>query len=515
MTNTNEQDQFRANLINSTATTPHGDLQALRAIHETAIKTDPRFYGAYAAWYAQKGSVRDHKEAFVAFLLTSEFEPLKEAGYVLLQELPIFQVERVINLLTSMGQIVRKTGRRSFTPRKKSVLTAIKDYMGKYHTDDEKFDRDVVRNFKSFKRIYAGLGLPVGHRQKLVLFDDNPPVGSLSFIVKQIAKEKDELKQAELLIENSIPFPIAVSLVKGSSPVIWAAFVENMSPQEVINNIGTIERRGLMSVPEIKKVVDAKLKQAQTRKGVSGLKANVASKAAGVSAETKAKLEQVEDTQIKAHGDIRRPYAVFIDKSGSMKKALEFSKRDLIPAVLGSAREGVQAYFYTFNTNAYPLTFKGKTVNDIRNAFQMESDGGGTAIGIALRDMIAKNLQVEQIVLVTDEGEVQSPSFGTAYREYVAKFGTKPDVIILRFGTDTRVEQALEKIGDVNVSVIQIDESKTDYYAIPNVLDLLSKGGIQEKIQEILNTPLPTKEEYFKRTEAKKQKKSRLQDATV
>ena len=54
------------------------------------------------------------------------------------------------------------------------------------------------------------------------------------------------------------------------------ALINSMSPQEVINNLKSLQARGAMDPPEVKALIDEKLKQAQKSDRVSGYKARVA-----------------------------------------------------------------------------------------------------------------------------------------------------------------------------------------------------------------------------------------------
>ena len=50
-------------------------------------------------WYQDNGEVRDHHEVFIAHLLTSDLSEHREAGFVLLQKLPPYQVARVVSFM--------------------------------------------------------------------------------------------------------------------------------------------------------------------------------------------------------------------------------------------------------------------------------------------------------------------------------------------------------------------------------------------------------------------------------
>ena len=94
---TNEQD-LRLKLFNALLTTPHRDLASIHPVHQEIINQDPRFYVRLAAWYADEGEVRDHKEMFVVNLVTSDFLGHRDVGLALLREMgmPFRGVEPVL-----------------------------------------------------------------------------------------------------------------------------------------------------------------------------------------------------------------------------------------------------------------------------------------------------------------------------------------------------------------------------------------------------------------------------------
>ena len=130
-----------------------------------------------------------------------------------------------------------------------------------------------------------------------------------------------------------------------------------MSPQELINNLGALRRRGAFDNPDLKTLIEAKLAEAKTATRVSAFKAEEAMKAADLSDDVRRSLEKVADAQVKAKGRIDRPTALLIDKSGSMSMAIELGKR--IGALVSSV--SAQAlYVYAFDTIAYPIECSGR-----------------------------------------------------------------------------------------------------------------------------------------------------------
>jgi hypothetical protein len=87
----NTERDLRLEMLNSLLTTPHRKLEQVAEIHKLIVELDPIFYGHLAVWYQRNGDVRDHKEVFVAHLLTSDLVEHRNAGFVMLQEFPLIR----------------------------------------------------------------------------------------------------------------------------------------------------------------------------------------------------------------------------------------------------------------------------------------------------------------------------------------------------------------------------------------------------------------------------------------
>src|SRR5439155_594823 len=180
---------------------------------------------------------------------------------------------------------------------------------------------------KALKRLYALLRIKPGERAQAILFDDRPPPDSRVAGLKRLAAASTAEEQARAIVESRIPFRIAVTVLQEMTPATLEALIDRMSPQEVINSLGLLQRRGAFDDPNLKALIDLKLEQARQDKRVSTFKAETALEAVNVSADTRQKLEEVADVQLKARGRIRRSTAVLVDKSGSMELAIDVGKR--------------------------------------------------------------------------------------------------------------------------------------------------------------------------------------------
>jgi len=320
-----------------------------------------------------------------------------------------------------------------------------------------------------------------------VLFDQDPPVDSRLFALKVLAKAADPTEQAKAIVEHGIPYRVAASVISQMTPPVLAALVDRMTPQEVINNLAALKKRGVLDHPDLKPLVEAKLAAAKADGRVSAYKAQVAAEAAGVGGDVAKALADVTDARVKAKGRITRPTALLLDKSGSMDVALAVGRQ--LGALVSAVCEA-DLFAYAFDTIAYPVEPKGKTVGDWEKALLGITAGGGTSCGVAVQWMAQQKQRVEQFVLVTDEGENAAPLFADAYQKYAEALNVKPSVTVVKVGQATdQIETACRKLG----VPLNVFEFRGDYYALPNVVPLLTRPSQAELLMEILSYPLPVR----------------------
>ena len=530
---TPEQD-LRLRLLNTLLTTPHRKLEEVWPVHKEMVAADPRFYVRLAAWYNDTGDVRDHKEMFVVTLCLSDFPGHRDVGLAMLRQLPPYQVLRVLDFIhgrKTTKTVVEKAkgakganrgraakGKRGggvpavaapsvkapvatkkvtesfglFKNPPRSLRTEIVRYLREREADADWFDGTVLIARKAMKRLYALNHVKPGERAQQILFDEDPPKGSRILALRELAKADSPEAQARAIVENEVPYRVAATVVKQMTPTVLLALVDRMSPQELINNVASLKKRGAFDNPELKVLIEQKLDAAKTAGRVSAFKAEKAIEAGAVSAEVKAKLEQVADARVKAKGRIERPTALLIDKSGSMELAIELGKR--IGAMISAVCQS-DLFVYAFDTMAYPIERPGGGApgagDDLASwerALMGITAGGGTSCGVAVEYMRKKGQYVEQIILVTDEGENTVPHFADALQKYRADVQADPNVCVVRTpGASETVESACRRAG-VSVDVFQFGG---DYYSLPNLVPLLSRPSKLDLLMEIMEYPLP------------------------
>ena len=470
----------RVGILNSFLTTPHRKLDALAPLHAEALERDPLFYSRLALWYSETGEVRDHKALFVAHLLTCDYAEFREAGWVLLQGLAPFEVARVLD---HAKRVIGKAPR--------VLKSAIAHYLRTREANPARFDRAALRARADLKHLYASLRLKPGARAQAILFDGQPPEDSTLAVLKRLAKAESAEEQAALILEHTIPYTTAIGAVAHVTPALLVALLAAMSPQEVVNNLGALKRRGALDDADVKRLIDQKLHEARGDKRVSTMKAKRAMQAVDLDAETARTLTRITDERVAAKVEVKRPTALFVDKSGSMTQAIEVARQ---LAALVSAVVSAEFRVYAFDTAAFAVEAAAAhgarpALSEWEAAFRFIKADGGTSIGAPLVRMTREKVYVEQIVLVTDEGENTPPLFRDAWAEYAAALGVAPTVIVVRVGASGRSAFA-EGLRQRGIEVLTYEFSG-DYYALPNVLPLLALPTRGELVEAIMARDLP------------------------
>lgn len=487
-----EQDT-RLRILNTLLTTPHRKLEMVSPIHSQMVQEDPLFYQHLAAWYSENGDVRDHQECFALTLATSDFEGHRDVGLALLRELPPYQVCRVVDFLHGTKKNKKKkdktvevvsAGLGKNIPG--SMRTEVERYLREREADNDWLDTCLVTARKAMKRLYALNHIKPSARADNTLFKDQPPPDSKAFAIKELANASTPQEQAAAIIKNKIAYRVASTIVTSMTPTVLLALIEVMSAQELINNLGSLRKRGAMNHPDLRALIEKRLEDAKGAKRVVAMKGGVAAKAAGLDADMEAKLAAVGDAQVKSRGRIKRSTALLIDKSGSMTQAIEIGKQ--IAAMI-SAIMDAPFFIYAFDSMAYPIKTKGNSLADYEAALRGVRAAGQTSCGVSLEYMIRNKEIAEQIILVTDEGENQSPFFWPTLQKYKTQMNL-PDVNVVIVKTE-KATAHLENNSVDGKKEVDTWQFSGDYTSLTNLIPLLAKGGRLDLLMDIMAYPLP------------------------
>lgn len=463
----------RIEILNSFLSTPHGKLEGMAPLHQRALERDPLFYGHLAAWYAGRGEVRDHKVLFVAHLLTSDYAELRGAGWMLLQKLPPHMVAAALD---HSKRVIGKTPRM--------FKSAVGAYLSALEGSAERFDRAALRGKNDLKHLYASLRLAPGPRAQRILFEGRPDEGSPLFALKQLARAESPAEQARIIVEQRIPYTIAAGAITQMTPSVLVALIDVMTPQETINHLAALKRRGAFDSPEVKELIEQKLKAAEGDKRVSTLKATRALKHVALDESTEALLTEVTDKRVAKAARITRPTALFVDKSSSMTLAIEVAKEvaALVSAICDDFR------VLAFDSECFEVRAQGTTRSAWEQAFRMVKANGATSIGAPLAKLARERQYVEQVLIITDMGDNTAPMLHDAYPQYVREMGIGPMVTIVAVGGSDRNFLARLQAQGIPLTVW---EFAGDYYSLPNLLPLLAQPSRSELVEQVMAVPLP------------------------
>lgn len=515
----------RLAILNSLLVTPHRSLELVYPIHKQIIDQDPLFYVRLGAWYQDKGEVRDHKEMFIVCLCLSNFDGHRDVGLAMLRDLPPYQVGRVVDFIHGKNEkVITKTttgtGKEKkvtsvvapepkkvglFKPIPRSITTEVTRYMREREADDEWFDGTALVARKSLKRLYALLHIKPGERAQKILFEDAPPEGSRIAAIRELRKAKTPADEAKIIVEQRIPYRLASTVVSQMTPTVLLALIEVMSDQELINNLGSLKKRGAMDNADLNGVISARLDKAKSGKRVAAMKTSTARDAADLGEELKEKLNAVGDAQLKSKGRVKRSTALLVDKSSSLYIGIAIAKQF---AAMISAVMDAPFYCYAFDTMAYPISPGYESTLDDRSgkivvprlktdlsswesAFRGILAAGGTSCGIGIDALRRAKQVVEQIVVVTDEDHTTSPAFLPSYHAYAKEFNVRPHVIFMKCGSCLSKLEDECKQGGIDFDAYTV--ANADQYSLTGALGYLIKPGKIDLLAEVMGWPLPTR----------------------
>lgn len=366
----------------------------------------------------------------------------------------------------------------------------------------------LIRNRETFKGFYVRTHtMPQGDEHGWInkyLFRGETEEGTRLDALHKLSNEADPTRQAEIIVESKLPYTSVVSCLGNITPTVLVALIDSMSPQELMQSLASLKRRGAFDNAEIKALIDEKLKKAKkAKKGqVDALKGQkVAEMVAGLDEETRSIVRDVTDQQLKQHGAIRARTVMMVDKSGSMETAIELAK-ELGAAIAQACVEGNPPITYMFDRMPTLIDWKAADGDITKKSswdkkLRMFRANGGTEPATVVRAMILNKTVVDQIVLITDEGENVAGQFANELKNYERQLGILPSVVIVRVGRGYYVSDSMQKsLMNLGIPVDVLRCEQIDQVAIPNLIHLLSRKSVFELVQEILALPLPARAEW-------------------
>lgn len=463
-------------LIASFTEASHGKLESLTVRHQDALLNDPLLYVHLSRWYQQHGTLRDHHQLFAAHLLGSSDAEFRAHAMVLLQTLRPYQVARVVRY---SKEVLHHSSR--------ALRSAVKFYLQRREADPLWFDECVLRDRRSMKYLYATLHLKPGARAEAVLFRDNPPADSRLRAVRKLhALRFDTPAQAMLIRRYRIQFTTAMGAIRSLTPDVLLALIDVMTPQQLMNNLVFLERRGALNQREARQAIFAKIRQGATESRVHDTKSFVALRHLQPDAELRSVLMEMSEQRMRARGRLTVPTALLVDKSGSMDICIDVGK--MMAAMISSLADA-PLYVEAFDAHSFTIAPSQRDLAGWEQAFRHIRACGATSIGAPLHKL--RRSEVRQILLISDGEENTQPLFCEEVLAYERQHGYRPKVFWLKIGSGTT---SLEHDAERRGIALQTLPFHGDYYNLPNLVPMLCQQQEEESlVQQVLDCPLYTR----------------------
>jgi len=529
-----EQDRY-AQVLRTFLYTPHREFQGLHDTLMPGVESAPLFFAHYVSWTKVQGSrIRDQEVVHTAICLVPDqnLRPVyRPIGLALLRDMPLRQMAKTVRFI--------KGGRyRDFFPKPRnqhwetpellafkseqrridaawdakqnglyglgrnlpqSGISTVIRKLRELEANRNQWNRVVMTNRSSVTYLYATLRIRPGDAYyDYVLFPsvgrksqlkykacaadyDASPFAAIATIGR---KEVDAESAALLMVQHNIPWQVATSLMGKSAPVM-VALIHQMTPQQLIINMASIEQDGLLDNPDTRALIEEKISKAKTDKRVAQAFQRTKGAQAAIKDEgIKELLGEVREEQTQAVAKISRATLLAVDKSGSQTEGIEIS-RELAPAIHAIIDAPFWAVAFDTGVMEIPL----ESMKQAEQQFAILYASGGTSIGGPLRVARTKGWAVEQIVLITDQDENASPTFAREYPALAKQLGYEPNVLIVQVGRfpRTTIQDTCEQLG---IEYQVLEANRVDQYSVAQVLTMLARPGIFDLVQEIMDTPL-------------------------
>lgn len=367
------------------------------------------------------------------------------------------------------------------------VRSIMVDWFRSLDQNPRRADGAVLFNRKTIRRAwkyhhFAPCQFPYLHD---LLFGD-PPEGSKLDVIKRIAAlGNDPRAQAELAIENRIPFDVLVSVTGKAHPILGAMLIASMTPTQALNSQAWVARSGLLAIPDLRAAFEGKVSLA-TRSAASAMHR--------VSAQVedeglKAARQRAIEGAVKRQKEIVGPLLILVDESGTMADSLlaacEFAARTAVRTVEGRMIVG-------FNQRAWEIEVAGdRSFADHQRAFAGERPGGRTSPAAGLDFALRRGFQPVRILLFTDCGE-NVGSFARTCARAADSLGHEPQVVIVKLpGDHDSLTPRLDQEG-IAYDLFEVRQTG-DYSVFDNVTNVLTGRGPVSIVETIRETRLPSR----------------------
>ncbi len=489
-----EQDRTRMALWNSIVSVPHRDYSKLTPIFHAAMESDPDFASRAMVELRFRSKIRDVVDAGVITLLQSDpqFPEFREAGRCLLLGSDIYDIAGEYSGLQGLPpyRILRIDHHIRSSDKKSSRLmkSIATDFLSSLQYNHRRFDGVIMRpnGRRGIKAMYRKHHVKPNEYAQAILWDKNPPEGSMPWMVRQIAATDDVTEKARLVMKYRPPYEIASSLIPKTIEA-GIALVDIMTPTQALNSRSWVEKLGILEIPEVKAVYLAKVGQATA----SVASAEFRKSAQGADTEVQAAISSAKEKAVQLSDRIDRDTLLLVDKSGSMESAIEFAQHTA--SRIAPLCDG-EFMVVAFDTNGRFITADDNSLAGWQSAFRMIRANGGTSVGAGLSVALSAGFMPEQVVVITDEAENNRPYYANVLQQYTELTGLVVHTYIVNLGSSGyygRTDGLSNSLTAAHLPFERFEIDAADYYVLDQISQMLTGDKGTTLVDLILQRQLP------------------------
>ncbi len=336
---------------------------------------------------------------------------------------------------------------------------AVRKYLRRLEEDEHEFDSALFNSKKHLKYLYASLHIRPSERAQKILFDNDPPAGSLAEAVKSFRTEYDSELICRLIDKFSVDSGNAVRTIKFMSSKTARRIISGMSPEELLRSLPILRAKGITKDDETAALISDKLKELPPKKKESDV-IRVRKYIPKPETHFKSLVYKCLLSLIKRKLSIRKRIALLIDASGSM-----YAHRDTgrsitsILSALVDKENGGELEVWLFSDKAERLDISDKDWEAKYNdSFKSYS---GTSPGCALKAMAESGSRPETVIIISDGNENTPPLLSEGYDLYAGRTGIMPYPVFIKDGYySSRMERNLEN-SDLTCYITEFSDYET------------------------------------------------------
>lgn len=472
-------------IISVLTKSPHGDLKEYLPTGTAAAAREPEFFAHLIAWNHIKGQIRDAKVALPMSSLAVQSFPdeLAENSFAHVASLDPRNMVRALRF----GKEIKTPGRG------KSLVRMVRRYLASLEENRGAFSRVGLQHRKSIHELYALTHTKPSEFADAAIFKGIYQPGSVFEAISQLKNMSPE-EAAGTILERRLPYLSVMGALGGNlkDPSVVLALIQRMSPTELTTNVKMLEKLGVKTIPALRAAFEEGLGRAS--KGKANVFKTTRAAEAVDDPELKAKLQGLQERQLKAQAGIEGNWLVLGDKSMSMSRCIDTAR--IVAGTLAKMVRGkVHLVFFDENPSYFDVT--DMEYEKILDRTKFVRADGATSVGCGLEYCMVKGIEVDGIAIISDGGENRHPAFVNAYAAYARQFEKRPPVYYYYVQSKERdtLKESIDMIGGLTVD--RFDLTGVDFYSLPNIVQTM-RANRYSLVDEIMETPLLSLDEVFK-----------------